>query len=74
MLWFVWPLPPIRLRRLGAPPLAAAAAAVVAHGHRLHVRVPHAVDGGGAHQPQLAAGKTALLRGKPEVAVVRLFC
>ena len=65
MLWLVRLLAPV----LALPPLNA----IVAHGHGLHVGVPHAVDGGGAHQPQLAAGKTALLRGKPEVAVVRLF-
>ena len=27
---------------------------VVAHGHRLHVRVPHAIDGREAHEPQFA--------------------
>ena len=58
MLWLVRLLAPI----LALPPLAAVA--IVAHGHGLHVGVPHAVDGGGAHQPQLAAGETALLRSK----------
>ena len=68
VLWFVRLLPPVglRRRRLGAPPPAAAAAGV-AHGHRLHVRVPHVVYGGRAHQPQLAPGKTALLGGKSEI-------
>ena len=61
MLWLVRLLAPV----LALPPLAAADA-VVAHGHGLHVGVPHAVDGGGAYQPQLAAGKTALLRSKSE--------